>query len=209
MSFELDEGKFSASRVSLTAEDDAMTLELNGEVRIEMTEGIIATCDHLKLNERLTLKGDVDIQFGNSKFEAEKATLNFDTESFVLHGVAKASLTVSKDEVNSFVGDKIEVNLPEETLAIDNSAQQIPFVIEYQEEGEALPSAYYLEDDIQYFPQGPEFRLETDPTSANKAWVKEANQRNQSLKKDRENARKKAIEAESQSSKSKQLPTKK
>ena len=25
--------------------------------------------------------------------------------------------------------------------------------------GQTLPSAYYLNDDVQYFPQGPEFRL--------------------------------------------------
>ncbi len=25
--------------------------------------------------------------------------------------------------------------------------------------GQTLPSAYYLQDDVQYFPQGPEFRL--------------------------------------------------
>ncbi len=29
--------------------------------------------------------------------------------------------------------------------------------------GQTLPSAYYLQDDIQYFPAGPEFKLSKEP----------------------------------------------
>ena len=28
--------------------------------------------------------------------------------------------------------------------------------------GQTLPSAYYLKDDIQYFPKGPEFKLQRE-----------------------------------------------
>ena len=28
--------------------------------------------------------------------------------------------------------------------------------------GQTLPSAYYLDDDIQYFPKGPEFKLQRE-----------------------------------------------
>lgn len=39
--------------------------------------------------------------------------------------------------------------------------------------GQTLPSAYYLQDDIQYFPAGPEFKLSRE-AAAQKAYRKEA-----------------------------------
>ena len=39
--------------------------------------------------------------------------------------------------------------------------------------GQTLPSAYYLEDDIQYFPAGPEFKLSKE-AAALKAFKKES-----------------------------------
>lgn len=38
--------------------------------------------------------------------------------------------------------------------------------------GQTLPSAYYLQDDIQYFPAGPEFKLAKE-AAALKAYKKE------------------------------------
>ncbi|MFM7107590.1 MAG: hypothetical protein ACKOZU_03160 [Planctomycetaceae bacterium] len=38
--------------------------------------------------------------------------------------------------------------------------------------GQTLPSAYYLKDDIQYFPAGPEFKLSRE-AAAQKAYQKE------------------------------------
>jgi len=38
--------------------------------------------------------------------------------------------------------------------------------------GQTLPSAYYLHDDIQYFPAGPEFKLSKE-AAAQKAYRKE------------------------------------
>ncbi len=38
--------------------------------------------------------------------------------------------------------------------------------------GQTLPSAYYLQDDIQYFPAGPEFKLSKE-AAAQKAYKKE------------------------------------
>ena len=38
--------------------------------------------------------------------------------------------------------------------------------------GQTLPSAYYLQDDIQYFPAGPEFKLSRE-AAALKAYKKE------------------------------------
>jgi len=38
--------------------------------------------------------------------------------------------------------------------------------------GQTLPSAYFLEDDIQYFPAGPEFKLSKE-AAALKAYKKE------------------------------------
>jgi len=42
--------------------------------------------------------------------------------------------------------------------------------------GQTLPSAYYLEDDIQYFPAGPEFKLSRE-AAAQKAYRKEMQER--------------------------------
>ena len=38
--------------------------------------------------------------------------------------------------------------------------------------GQTLPSAYYLQDDIQYFPAGPEFKLSKE-AAAQKSYKKE------------------------------------
>jgi hypothetical protein len=43
--------------------------------------------------------------------------------------------------------------------------------------GQTLPSAYYLQDDIQYFPAGPEFKLSKE-AAAQKAYKKEMAERN-------------------------------
>ncbi len=43
--------------------------------------------------------------------------------------------------------------------------------------GQTLPSAYYLQDDIQYFPAGPEFKLSKE-AAAQKAYKKETAERN-------------------------------
>ena len=43
--------------------------------------------------------------------------------------------------------------------------------------GQTLPSAYFLEDDIQYFPKGPEFKL-----SREAAALKEARAENATLR---------------------------
>ncbi len=38
--------------------------------------------------------------------------------------------------------------------------------------GQTLPSAYYLKDDVQYFPAGPEFKLSRE-AAAQKAYVEQ------------------------------------
>ncbi len=43
--------------------------------------------------------------------------------------------------------------------------------------GQTLPSAYYLQDDIQYFPAGPEFKLSKE-AAAQKAYKQEFNEHN-------------------------------
>ena len=39
--------------------------------------------------------------------------------------------------------------------------------------GQTTPSAYYLKDDIQYFPKGPEFKLFREANALQEARVKE------------------------------------
>jgi hypothetical protein len=43
--------------------------------------------------------------------------------------------------------------------------------------GQTLPSPYYLHDDIQYFPAGPEFKLSKE-AAAQKAYKKELDEQN-------------------------------
>jgi hypothetical protein len=43
--------------------------------------------------------------------------------------------------------------------------------------GQTLPSAYYLQDDIQYFPAGPEFKLSKE-AAAQKAYKKQMAEEN-------------------------------
>jgi hypothetical protein len=38
--------------------------------------------------------------------------------------------------------------------------------------GQSLPSPYYMQDDVQYFPPGPQFKLAREAT-AQKAYVQE------------------------------------
>jgi len=54
------------------------------------------------------------------------------------------------------------------------AAVTIPLVTGCQVDvgGQTLPSAYYLQDDIQYFPAGPEFKLARE-AAAQKAYKKE------------------------------------
>jgi hypothetical protein len=35
--------------------------------------------------------------------------------------------------------------------------------------GQTLPSPYYMSDDVQYFPAGPEFKLQREATALKKA----------------------------------------
>lgn len=42
--------------------------------------------------------------------------------------------------------------------------------------GQTLPSPYYLQDDVQYFPPGPEFKLSKE-AAAQKAYSQEQAQR--------------------------------
>ncbi len=39
--------------------------------------------------------------------------------------------------------------------------------------GQTLPSAYYLEDDVQYFPSGPEFKLSREAAALRAARAEE------------------------------------
>lgn len=43
--------------------------------------------------------------------------------------------------------------------------------------GQTLPSAYYLQDDVQYFPSGPEFKLPREAAALQAARAEEKLQR--------------------------------
>ena len=44
--------------------------------------------------------------------------------------------------------------------------------------GQTLPSAYYLQDDVQYFPSGPEFKLPREAAALRAARAEEKLKRN-------------------------------
>ena len=44
--------------------------------------------------------------------------------------------------------------------------------------GQTLPSPYYLQDDVQYFPSGPEFKLSREAAALKAARAQEQRDRN-------------------------------
>lgn len=44
--------------------------------------------------------------------------------------------------------------------------------------GQTLPSPYYLQDDVQYFPSGPEFKLSREAAALKAAQAQEKRDRN-------------------------------
>ncbi|QEF99903.1 hypothetical protein Mal15_39700 [Stieleria maiorica] len=44
--------------------------------------------------------------------------------------------------------------------------------------GQTLPSPYYLQDDVQYFPSGPEFKLSREAAALKAARAQEKSDRN-------------------------------
>lgn len=44
---------------------------------------------------------------------------------------------------------------------------------QYSYNGQTLPSPYYLQDDVQYFPSGPEFKLPREAAALQKARAEE------------------------------------
>lgn len=44
--------------------------------------------------------------------------------------------------------------------------------------GQTLPSPYYLQDDVQYFPSGPEFKLSREAAALKAARAQEKRDRN-------------------------------
>lgn len=43
--------------------------------------------------------------------------------------------------------------------------------------GQTLPSPYYMNDDIQYFPRGPEFKLQNEAAALKEARAEESKRR--------------------------------
>lgn len=43
--------------------------------------------------------------------------------------------------------------------------------------GQTLPSPYYMSDDIQYFPRGPEFKLQNEAAALKEARAEESKRR--------------------------------
>ncbi|MFM9025218.1 MAG: hypothetical protein ACKON7_07760 [Planctomycetaceae bacterium] len=68
---------------------------------------------------------------------------------------------------------RLAAGVPSRTLLL-GAALSTPWLTGCQVDvgGQTLPSAYYLQDDIQYFPAGPEFKLSRE-AAALKAYGKE------------------------------------
>lgn len=49
---------------------------------------------------------------------------------------------------------------------------------QYSYNGQTLPSPYYLQDDVQYFPSGPEFKLSREAAALKAAAAEEKKNRN-------------------------------
>ena len=66
-------------------------------------------------------------------------------------------------KINSFASLKMLSGLGLAVAALASTGCQIT------ESGQTLPSGYYVQDDIQYFPPGPEFKLSRE-AAAQKAY---------------------------------------
>jgi hypothetical protein len=66
-------------------------------------------------------------------------------------------------KITSFVSPKSLSGLSLVVAAVASTGCQIT------ESGQTLPSGYYIQDDIQYFPPGPEFKLSRE-AAAQKAY---------------------------------------
>jgi len=66
-------------------------------------------------------------------------------------------------KINSFASLKTLCSLSLVAAAAGSTGCQIT------ESGQTLPSGYYVQDDIQYFPPGPEFKLSRE-AAAQKAY---------------------------------------
>ena len=66
-------------------------------------------------------------------------------------------------KINSFASLKMLSGLGLVVAAVASTGCQVT------ESGQTLPSGYYIQDDIQYFPPGPEFKLSRE-AAAQKAY---------------------------------------
>ena len=96
-------------------------------------------------------------------------------------GLAKppsTSPTMNKPVTNTTARRKSVSDLPTRVLAVVAAALGIGITgCQIDVGGQTLPSAYYLQDDIQYFPAGPEFKLSKE-AAAQKAYRKEMAEQN-------------------------------
>jgi len=161
----------TAKEVSFTLEDgDKMQLDLIGDAKYDMDE-LKFRGDRLSMKDPfiLTIEGNASLSVGETEFRADSIKLG---ESELIELVGNASV-VQKEEARSFVGQKIVYNCEDETLKLDQSDVLHTVLIEPETEthldAQVLPSAYYIEDDIQYFPKGEEFKLQSEPAALKKA----------------------------------------
>lgn len=127
-----------------------------GDVRFNF-DGVEICCQRAKYDEfgesdLLAMEGDVAFTFGQVEMRADSVTLSEVADNIVLIGNAKV---IQNEQAKSFAAQKIVYNLVNETVKLNDAPDQhsVPLGFESHfeaEDGQVLPTAYFLEDDVQY-----------------------------------------------------------
>lgn len=145
-----------------------------GDVRFQFAQGVrltwpevTASCDRLLIEDqgdaKFTLEGSAAMELGSSKMRADRLSINEANEILLLEGAVSWTGLDESNKSHRFEGQKIEYDLSSEALRLDGSTKTfnvplLPAGEEFDVEGQVLPAAYYLEDDVQYFSPGPQFK---------------------------------------------------
>ncbi|MEM7456180.1 MAG: M56 family metallopeptidase [Planctomycetota bacterium] len=117
---------------------------------------------------QIHLQGNASIHSNEYVMQAREIVL--EDEFVLLTGEAVVHQKLDDGTVTSVSGDKIRFDPCEEFLMVDGVGTAVSEEGEFRDDlpflelsdPQVLPAAYYLKDEIQYFPEGPEFKLVTE-----------------------------------------------
>jgi beta-lactamase regulating signal transducer with metallopeptidase domain/lipopolysaccharide export system protein LptA len=115
----------------------------------------------------LSLEGNASLIFEEGRLKADKIEIDREGNR-IITGSGELILSVEGMPTSVHNGEFIVWDTKSNKLTIDGNAIELP-----PNRSQVLPAAYYLSDDIQYFPQGPEFKLSAEAKALKEARAKE------------------------------------